>query len=122
MEMLRTVAFTGEASERSAQREAVEDLELLDAYSRAVIHVVEDLGPTVVHLSRLDRVRTRGGSPEGEWGRSGSGSGVILTPDGYILTNAHVVHEAGRLEVGLADGRTLPVSLIGEDLATDLAV
>ena len=109
-------------SERAAQRETDEDLELLDAYSRAVIHVVEDVGPTVVHLSRLERFRGRGGAPEGEWGRAGSGSGVILTPDGYILTNAHVVHDAARLEVGLADGRTVAARVVGEDRATDLAV
>jgi len=93
-------------------------------YSRAVIRVVEDVGPTVVHLSRLERRRgpaSGGASRPGEWGRAGSGSGVILTPDGYVLTNAHVVHGAPRLEVGLADGRTVPAQLVGEDLATRIA-
>lgn len=107
---------------------ADDDLELLDAYSRSVVRVVEDVGPTVVHLSRLERFRDRNrpaeeGSGAGDqWGRTGSGSGVILTPDGYVLTNAHVVHGASRLEVGLADGSTTTARVVGEDLATDLAV
>src|SRR3954468_16678244 len=117
--VLDRVAYAGATVEGERREEAASDLELLDGYSRAVIRVVEDVGPTVVHISRLERVRRGGGE---EWGRSGSGSGVILTPDGYVLTNAHVVHEAARLEVGLADGRAVPATLVGEDLATDLAV
>lgn len=101
---------------------AGEDLELLDAYSRAVTRVVEDVAPTVVHLSRLERGRGAGGPSRGDWARAGSGSGVVLTPDGYVLTNAHVVHGAARIEVGLADGRTVPATVVGEDQATDLAV
>jgi S1-C subfamily serine protease len=106
--------------------ELVDDLALLDAYSRSVVQVVEDLGPTVVHLSRLERFRDprrpESSAQEGQWGRTGSGSGVLLTPDGYVLTNAHVVHGATRLEVGLADGSTTTARVVGEDLATDLAV
>jgi S1-C subfamily serine protease len=123
MSDLRRIGFQGETLETSRPLETDEDLELLDAYSRAVVHGVQDVGPTVVHISRLERFRSpQGGPREGDWGRAGSGSGVILTPDGYILTNAHVVHEASRLEVGLADGRTVPARVVGEDLATDLAV
>jgi S1-C subfamily serine protease len=85
-----------------------------------VTRVVEDVGPTVVHLARLERVRGPGAREE--WTRSGSGSGVILTPDGYILTNAHVVEDAARLEVGFADGSTAAARVVGEDPATDLAV
>ena len=99
-----------------------DDLELLDAYSRAVVRVVQDVGPTVVHLSRLERLRAPGHPWDGQWGSAGSGSGVVLTPDGYLLTNAHVVHGASRLEVKLADGRTVPARVVGEDAATDLAV
>ena len=122
------IGLTGEV-EPTGRHEGMagsaDDLELLDAYSRSVVRVVEDVGPTVVHLSRLERFRDRRPTEEGkgdQWGRTGSGSGVILTPDGYVLTNAHVVHGASRLEVGLADGSTTTARVVGEDLATDLAV
>jgi S1-C subfamily serine protease len=89
---------------------------LLDAYSQAVISIVERVGPTVVSLvagARLD-----GRAPQ----RVGTGSGVIVTPDGYALTNSHVVHGAGRLQATLMDGRTLGAVLVGEDPSTDLAL
>ena len=121
MELLN-VGFPGELTEPTPPTIVPDDLELLDAYSRAVIRVVEDVGPTVVHISRLEQVRQPGHPRHGEWVPAGSGSGVILAPDGYILTNAHVVHGASRLQVGIADGRTLPARVIGEDAATDLAV
>lgn len=120
---IRPIDFAGELQERPAPpHEDVQDLELLDAYSRAVIHVVEDVGPTVVHLSRLEKLRAPGHPRDGQWHGTGTGSGVVLTPDGYVLTNAHVCHGAGRLQVGLADGRRVTAELVGEDLATDLAV
>jgi len=89
------------------------DAGLLDAYSEAVVSVVDAVGPTVVGVRTK---RTGGGRGEG------AGSGVILASDGYILTNSHVVHGAGELEVSLTDGRRLPASLTGEDPASDLAV
>ena len=90
-----------------------DDAALLDAYSEAVVSVVDAVGPTVVGV----RMR-RGGGGRGE----GAGSGVILASDGYILTNSHVVHGAGELEVSLTDGRRLPASVTGDDPASDLAV
>jgi S1-C subfamily serine protease len=113
------ISFTGEAPPVEATPQITDDLELLDAYSRAVIQVVADVGPSVVHISRLERVRN---GPRQELRHSGSGSGVLLTPDGYILTNAHVVHGAPGLEVRLSDGLTVGATLVGEDQATDLAV
>jgi S1-C subfamily serine protease len=88
----------------------VEDGELLDAYSRAVIAVVEKVGPTVVSVA----VRGRNAQ--------GAGSGVLFAPDGYLVTNAHVVTRARQLEVTLTDGSTLPAQVVGADPATDLAV
>jgi S1-C subfamily serine protease len=94
---------------------APEDGELLDAYSRAVIGVVERVGPAVVSVSVNGR---------GESGRrgDGAGSGVAFAPDGYILTNSHVVRGARRIEIALEDGSTHSARLIGEDPPTDLAV
>jgi S1-C subfamily serine protease len=92
----------------------IRDGSLLDAYSQAVVGVVERVGPAVVGIS------VRGA--RGPAGRAASGSGVLFTPDGYVLTNSHVVHGAGALEVTLGDTTTHPASLLGTDEATDLAV
>ncbi len=92
------------------------DVELLDAYSRAVIHVVETVGPAVVGIS-VDREVPGQGSEQ-----TGAGSGVMITPDGYILTNDHVIHGARQLAATLADGRSLKASLVGTDPGTDLAL
>jgi S1-C subfamily serine protease len=89
------------------------DSEALDAYSRAVISVVDKVGPAVASVSVKTRRRFR---PEG------GGSGVLFTPDGYLLTNAHVVQGAREVAVALDDGSTHDAHVIGEDPATDLAV
>jgi S1-C subfamily serine protease len=91
----------------------VRDDDLLDAYSQAVVQAVELVGPSVVTIER-------GG--KGERQREGHGSGFVFTPDGLILTNSHVVHDARSLHVSLPDGRRMPADLIGEDPDTDLAV
>ncbi len=110
---------TGGNGRREVGPEAASDVELLDAYSRAVISVVEAVGPTVVSISV-----SKGGWGSGRRGpeMAGSGSGVIIAPDGYILTNSHVVHGANRIEVTLTDGRSFNAALVGEDPASDLAV
>ena len=96
------------------------DQELLDAYSRAVTRVVETVGPSVVAISVR---KNRGGGGRGaEPGSAGAGSGVIITPDGFVLTNNHVVEDSEGLEVSLTDGRTFTAQVIGTDPATDLAV
>jgi len=90
------------------------DDELLDAYSRSVIGAVDLVGPAVVKLDVATARRGRRGM--------GSGSGLIFTPDGLVLTNAHVVEHAERIEVHLADGRYFEGRAIGEDPDTDIAV
>jgi S1-C subfamily serine protease len=92
------------------------DDDLLDAYSRSVIGVVEQVGPAVVNITTGKR------SSEHGHDQIGAGSGVVIAPDGYILTNNHVVHQAGRLMVTLTEGSTLPAELVGADPPTDLAV
>jgi len=99
---------------------AATDDSLLDAYSRAVIGAVGRVSPSVVNIEVHQAAgRTRSGEPRE---RRGGGSGFVFTPDGLILTNSHVVHDAKRIEVTLADGRRMPASAIGDDPASDLAV
>jgi S1-C subfamily serine protease len=96
------------------------DVGLLDAYSQTVTRVVASVGPAVVHIRMKRRIRTREASAPDQV--EGSASGVIVTPDGYIVTNSHVVEEASAVEVALADSSTYPAELVGRDSATDLAV
>ena len=88
-----------------ARQLQIED-DLLDAYSRAIIGAVETAGPAVVRVEM----------------RQGNGSGVIFTPDGFALTNNHVVERGGPVTVTLPDGRTTSAMVIGTDADTDLAV
>lgn len=93
----------------------------LDAYSRSVIGAEERVGPTVVSVGVArrapERLRRRG-YPE----LQGGGSGVIIAPDGYVLTNSHVVRSGERIEVRLQDGRTLAGQILGDDPHSDLAL
>jgi S1-C subfamily serine protease len=107
----------------SASRPRMDDAALLDAYSVAVIETAEKISPSVVNIDirhkAADRARNRSREPNP---LTGSGSGFIFTPDGFILTNSHVVHRAERIDVALSDGRRYPARLIGDDPDTDLAV
>src|SRR6266540_3278617 len=102
---------------------AVADADLLDAYSQAVMSAAEQVSPAVVNIDvshRLpDHPATAARFPHEV---RGSGSGFVFTPDGFILTNSHVVHQATKIEVTLSDGHSYLASPVGDDPDTDLAV
>ncbi len=93
----------------------VADDEILDAYSQAVVGAVEHVGAAVVSIYV-------GGAGEAARARGGAGSGVVVTPDGYVLTNEHVVQNAQDARVAFVDGRSVPAVVVGRDPSTDLAV
>jgi S1-C subfamily serine protease len=88
------------------------DMDLLDAYSHAVTSTVQQAGPAVVHIQAHSENKNRGGT----------GSGFLISPDGLLMTNSHVVHGAARLRAQTPDGRESRADLIGDDPDTDLAV
>ncbi len=115
---VRLVAHHEQPFEGSGTLLPPEPEALLDAFSQAVVRVVQRVAPAVVGL-RVERALGR--SPR-LVEVQGAGSGFLIAPDGYVLTNSHVVHRAKRIVVSLADGTELRGELVGEDPATDLAV
>jgi S1-C subfamily serine protease len=96
---------------RDANSPIAQDADLLDAYSQAVIHVVEAVSPAVISVFGRDAD-----------GSGGAGSGFIVTPDGYAITNSHVIDDRPQLMAETADGDKLRAELVGDDPATDLAI
>ena len=107
------------AGAAAATPSALNDDDLLDAYSRTVIGALERVQHAVVFISVEHRTSA---NPAGRGTRGGTGSGFLFTPDGYLLTNSHVVHGAAQIRVTLADGSTYDADLVGDDPGSDLAV
>jgi S1-C subfamily serine protease len=112
----------------NALKAEVDDRELLDAYSRTVTSVAEQVSASVVKIEvqgpppSVPQQRRGRGPQRAPEPSAGSGSGFVVTPDGYVLTNSHVVSGAKRITVALLDGQRAVASLVGDDPDTDLAV
>lgn len=117
---LNTTDISNHEAAHQGRPEDAPDHEIMDAYSGAVIRATELVSPAVVHIKVRKAVpeRRRPSSP----GNGGAGSGFIISQEGFIVTNHHVVEKAESIEVELQDGRTFPAELAGSDSYTDLAV
>jgi S1-C subfamily serine protease len=123
-EISKTLKFIQDENSAGAERSfrckvpptETSDVDLLDAYSKAVTTVVDAVGPAIVSISAGNSGNSK--RPE----QTGAGSGVIIAPDGYIVTNDHVVDQVKQLTVTLMDDTELGASVVGKDPATDLAV
>jgi S1-C subfamily serine protease len=121
---LKTIHNAGSVNGRDADVSFADstDAGLLDAYSTAVVQAAERISPSVAFIEVSKTAAGRGAVERGTREMRGSGSGFVFTPDGFILTNSHVVHGATKLVVTLSDGRRFDAAVVGDDPGTDLAV
>jgi len=116
--LLLNEAASDHGSGPSTGISAPADSALLDEYSRTVVSAADRVAPSVVNIDIKQQRQSRHGARE----VGGSGSGFVIAPDGFILTNSHVVHDARLIRVNLPDGREYAAQLVGDDPDTDLAV
>jgi S1-C subfamily serine protease len=121
---LRRIYHADADSDSSAAPTSVADNDavLLDAYSQAVVRAAETISPSVAFIEISKALPQARGAAERRREARGSGSGFVFTPDGFILTNSHVVHGADKIGVTLSDGRRFEATIVGDDPSTDLAV
>ncbi len=119
---LRLVSDSSALSSNGSVSHDSSDDRLFDAYSHAVMGAAESVSPAVVNIEVAHPSRRHAGNARNQDAPAGSGSGFIVAPDGYIITNSHVVHRASRISVTLSDGRKSEAQLIGDDPDSDLAV
>jgi S1-C subfamily serine protease len=119
MEFLSTSQAGYETPVEGLDNTNSDESELFDAYSTAVVNASERVSPSVVKIEVEHKTRGRSRRPQNQ---TGSGSGFIFTPDGFILTNSHVVHGAAGINVVMQNGGHYAADLIGDDPDSDLAV
>ncbi|MBK8555731.1 MAG: trypsin-like peptidase domain-containing protein [Lewinellaceae bacterium] len=120
--MFQFLASEGSTPASNQAIERSSDPELLDAYSQTVSGVARTVSKAVAHLKieKAPTGKSRRPMPPGQ--NAGTGSGFLISTDGYLVTNSHVISDAQKIEVSLPDGRSFQADIVGDDPSTDLAV